>query len=182
MADKKTGSGAVGARKLAREKMAAALESRRKREAANTADLESFYVASSRIDTATDKLDAAIEAAERAFAETEAAALDEQGEALRKIRERGTPQSELLEMTGLTAGELQKLLKRPAPTATATAAAPAAAVEQVVETESSEPADTTPPNVTPITRTAEVPADPATGDAREPLGVDAGAVSPVSAS
>ncbi|ATL72491.1 hypothetical protein [Nocardia terpenica] len=126
MADKKPVAGAVGARKLAREKMAAAMEARRKREEANTKDLEAFYVLLSKVDAAASKRDAAIAAANAAYAAAETALLDEQGAALRSIRDRNTPQAELLEMTGLSPGELQKLLKRSAPAAKSAPAAPAA--------------------------------------------------------
>jgi hypothetical protein len=52
MADKKQAGGAVGARKLAREKMASAMEARRKHEELNTRDLETFYVLATKIDAA----------------------------------------------------------------------------------------------------------------------------------
>ncbi|SUH71940.1 hypothetical protein [Nocardia africana] len=74
MADKKHGAGAVGARKLARERMAAALEARRRREEQNTKDLEEFYVLGSKIDAAAAKRDAAIAAAHKAYTEAEASA------------------------------------------------------------------------------------------------------------
>ena len=156
MADKKSASGAVAARRLAREKMTAALEARRKREEDNTKDLERFYVLDSRIEAAAAKLNAVIAAARAAHTETVAALHDEQGAALRSIRERSTPQAELLEMTGLTSGELQKLLKRAAPAdtpaPTTSAAAPVAAapatvtpIDRAGSGEAAVPADTAPP-------------------------------------
>lgn len=175
MAEKKPAtSGAVGARKLAREKMAAAQAARREREEQNTRDLETYYVLGSKIDGAATKRDAAIAAAHATYATTEQAVLDEQGAALRSIRDRNTPQAELLDMTGLTAGELQKLLKRSAP-------APASAPRDAPAKDATGTAAAT---VTPISGRA-AGAQPAgeattrTAAEREPLGADS---APVSAS
>ena len=192
MAASKQATGAVGARKLARERMAAAMEARRKREEENTKDLEAFYVQAGRVDAAAAKRDAAIEAAHATYSKSEAAALDAQGASLRSIRDRNTPQAELTEMTGLSAGELQKLLKRPAPKTHQPAAAAATATATATATAKREPdsAGVTESNVTPLTgRTADggdMPAGSSApsgvvpdNDAPEPLGAEA---SPASAS
>ena len=139
---------------MARERMSAAMEARRKREEANTKDLEKFYFHGGKVDAAAAKRDAAIAAAHETYRKAESAALDAQGAALRSIRDRNTPQGELTEMTGLSAGELQKLLKRSAPTARpATPAEPAPRPKR--ETGSGDAGDS---NVTPLAgRTGDVP-------------------------
>lgn len=104
----------VAARKLAREKMATVLEAQRKRDEQNVTDLETFYTQAKKIDAAAAKRDAVITAAHATYTDAVRNALDTQGTALRAIRARGTSQSDLRDMTGLPAGELRKLLKRPA--------------------------------------------------------------------
>ncbi|MFI7524565.1 hypothetical protein [Nocardia salmonicida] len=114
-------AGAVAARKLARERMAAAQDERRKLEELNTEDLATFFVQSGKVDDAARKRDAAIAAAHTAFSAAESTAHGEQAAALGRIRDRGTAQTELAGLTGLTAGEVQRLLKA------ASAAAPVVA-------------------------------------------------------
>ncbi|MCC3318452.1 hypothetical protein [Nocardia africana] len=181
MADKKHGAGAVGARKLARERMAAALEARRRREEQNTKDLEEFYVLGSKIDAAAAKRDAAIAAAHKAYTEAEASALDEQGAALRRIRDRNTPQAELLEMTGLGTGELQRLLRRAAPSPATTSSSSAARTTPAAAADES----TVPASVTPIgargdgkaqhDESAKSAPAPGSGEDRQTLGTPAAA-------
>ncbi|NKY88908.1 hypothetical protein [Nocardia veterana] len=190
MADKKQGAGAVGARKLARERMAAALEARRRREEQNTKDLEEFYVLGSKIDAAAAKRDAAIAAAHKAYTEAEASALDEQGAALRRIRDRNTPQAELLEMTGLGTGELQRLLRRSAPSPATTSSSSTTSTTPAAATDGS----TVAASVTPIGARGDgkaaddepagsAPAVPGSGEDRQTPGTTAAAAAaPVSAS
>ncbi|WP_280489870.1 hypothetical protein [Nocardia carnea] len=125
MAGTKPAAG-VTARKLARERMAKAQEARRQREQANTDDLAEFFKSGERIEAAEAKRDAAIAAAHAAFAAAEAGELDGQASALQRIKERGTSRGELVELTGLSAAQVGKLLKRPA---AAGAASPASAAQ-----------------------------------------------------
>lgn len=113
----------VTARKLARERMATAQQARREREEANTTDLEQIFRADERIDTAATKRDTAIAAAHTTYAAVETDELDTQAAALRRIRYRGTTRSELVELTGLTSGQIGKLLKRQPDSASASSGA-----------------------------------------------------------
>ncbi|MGW6728743.1 hypothetical protein ACWF9G_22825 [Nocardia sp. NPDC055029] len=113
MAGSKTpaAGGAVAARKLARERIAATQEERRKRDEQNTQDLAAFFVSASKVDDAAAKRDAAIAAANAGFASAESTAIGEQAAALARIKDRGATQSEIADLTGLSVDRVGRLLK-----------------------------------------------------------------------
>lgn len=108
---------AVAARKLARDRMAAANIELRRKQAADTEDLAAFFTFDVALGKAGEKRDATIEAAEATYAQAQTRVRDGQGDTLRRMRERGSTEEELATLTGLELREVRALLKPPAATA-----------------------------------------------------------------
>ncbi|MEV6071983.1 hypothetical protein AB0L82_36045 [Nocardia sp. NPDC052001] len=107
----KSAGAAVSAAKLARERMAAVAAAHREQEQANLADVAAFLKAAGAVDKAAVRRDTAIATATQTYEQAVATAEGEQAAALRRIRERGASESELVALTGLEAGQLRALLR-----------------------------------------------------------------------
>ncbi|WP_327146814.1 hypothetical protein [Nocardia sp. NBC_01327] len=110
----------VTARQTARARMAEVAAANRKREEENTGDLTAFLKSSTAVERAATRRDAAIAAANDTYTAAGAAAEREQADALARIKNRGTSETDLAELAGLDVVEVRRLLRLVAPPKKAT--------------------------------------------------------------
>lgn len=105
----------MSAAKLARQRMAATEKQRHELKDLDTEDLATFLRAGDTLTRAEHKRDAAIAAAHKGYSTSADTVRSEQAGALQRIHKRGvTTDAELEALTGLSAGDLRKLLRAPA--------------------------------------------------------------------